>query len=71
MAVEHVLFFVLLEDEAYPSYTGAEQANMSVMECGSPTQLSFSARQVSDGTFFRTISDYDPDSHRLLHQLEK
>ncbi|KAK4482354.1 hypothetical protein RD792_009507 [Penstemon davidsonii] len=58
-------------DEAYPSFIGVTQANMSDMECGIPTQLSFSAREVADGTFFRAISDYDPDSQRFLYQLEK
>lgn len=58
-------------DEAYPSMIGAAQVNLSDMEYGFPTQLSFSAREVSDGTFFKTIADYDPDSQRLLHQLEE
>ncbi|KAL8530210.1 hypothetical protein ACS0TY_007317 [Phlomoides rotata] len=58
-------------DEAYPSMIGAAQVNLSDMEYGFPTQLSFSAREVSDGTFFRSIADYDPDSQRLLHQLEE
>lgn len=44
---------------------------MSGMDCGFPTQLSFSAREVSDGTFFKTIAEYDPDSQRLLYQLEE
>lgn len=54
--------------DAYPSIMEVCQANMS-MECGLPTQLSFSAHEVSDGTFFKAIEDYDPDSKRLLHQL--
>ncbi|XP_073064787.1 phospholipid--sterol O-acyltransferase-like isoform X1 [Primulina eburnea] len=58
-------------DEAYPSSIGVAQANMSDMECGFPTQLSFSAREISDGTFFKTITDYDPDSQRILFQLEE
>ncbi|KAL6505245.1 hypothetical protein OROGR_025062 [Orobanche gracilis] len=58
-------------DEAYPSFVGAAKANLSDMEYGFPTQLSFSAREVSDGTFFRTIADYDPDSQRVLYQLEE
>lgn len=58
-------------DEAYPSSIGVTQANMSDMECGFPTQLSFSAREISDGTFFKTITDYDPDSQRILFQLEE
>nr|CAD1830892.1 unnamed protein product [Ananas comosus var. bracteatus] len=41
------------------------------MECGKPTLLSFSAREVSDGTFFKAIEEYDPDSKRLTYQLEK
>jgi len=44
---------------------------MSSMECGLPTQLSFSAREISDGTFFKAIEDYDPDSKRLLYLLQK
>ena len=47
------------------------EANLSSMECALPTQLSFSAREISDGTFFKAIEDYDPDSKRLLYQLEK
>ncbi|KAK6164428.1 hypothetical protein DH2020_001292 [Rehmannia glutinosa] len=58
-------------DEAYPSFIGAAKVNVSDLEYGFPTQLSFSAREVSDGTFFRTIADYDPDSQRVLYQLEE
>lgn len=57
--------------DAYPSIFEVAQANMSIMECGLPTQLSFSAREVSDGTFFKAIEDYDPESKRFLHQLFK
>lgn len=56
---------------AYPSATSVAQPNFSTMECGLPTQLSFSAREISDGTFFKAIEDYDPDSKRLLYQLKK
>ncbi|XP_051141914.1 phospholipid--sterol O-acyltransferase isoform X3 [Andrographis paniculata] len=58
-------------DEAYPSLMGTAHVNASDLECGFPTQLSFSAREVSSGTFFKTIADYDPDSQRLMHQLEE
>lgn len=61
----------LAGDEAYPSFIGAAQVNMSDMDYAFPTHLSFSAREVSDGTFFRSISEYDPDSQRLLYQLEE
>uniref|UniRef100_A0A2P2L2X8 Phospholipidsterol O-acyltransferase isoform X1 n=1 Tax=Rhizophora mucronata TaxID=61149 RepID=A0A2P2L2X8_RHIMU len=57
--------------DAYPSVTDVAQANLSSMECGFPIQLSFSAREVSDGTLFKAIEDYDPDSKRLLYQLQK
>ncbi|XP_015968135.1 phospholipid--sterol O-acyltransferase [Arachis duranensis] len=57
--------------DAYPSITEIPQSNLSSMECGIPTQLSFSAREMSDGTFFKAIEDYDPDSKRLSYQLEK
>ncbi|XP_042513162.1 phospholipid--sterol O-acyltransferase [Macadamia integrifolia] len=57
--------------EAYPSLLEMSPANLSSMECGLPTQLSFSAREISDGTFFKAIEDYDPDSKRLMYQLEK
>ncbi|KAL5561966.1 hypothetical protein UlMin_031713 [Ulmus minor] len=57
--------------DAYPSVTEVAEANFSSMECGLPTQLSFSAREISDGTFFKAIEDYDPDSKRLLYQLQK
>ncbi|XP_047265265.1 phospholipid--sterol O-acyltransferase isoform X3 [Capsicum annuum] len=58
-------------NEAYPSFVETAQTNSSGMECGFPMQLSFSAREVSDGTFFKAIKDYDPDSERLLHLLKK
>eukprot|EP00256_Glycine_max_P049552 XP_006604503.1 phospholipid--sterol O-acyltransferase isoform X2 [Glycine max] len=54
-----------------PSTREIPEANLSSMECGLPTQLSFSAREISDGTFFKAIEDYDPDSKRLLYLLEK
>lgn len=57
--------------DAYPSVTEIAQDNFSSTECGLPTQLSFSAREISDGTFFEAIKDYDPDSKRLLYQLQK
>ncbi|KAJ9169653.1 hypothetical protein P3X46_017816 [Hevea brasiliensis] len=57
--------------DAYPSITEVAQTNLSSMECGLPSQLSFSAREVSDGTFFRAIEDYDSDNKRLLYQLQK
>ncbi|KAI9085868.1 hypothetical protein K1719_032282, partial [Acacia pycnantha] len=56
---------------AYPSVTEMPQANLTSMECGLPTQFSFSAREIADGTFFKAIEDYDPDSKRLMYQLEK
>ncbi|XP_021722222.1 phospholipid--sterol O-acyltransferase-like [Chenopodium quinoa] len=55
--------------DAHPSVLDVME-NTS-MECSLPTQLSFTAREVSDGTFFKAIEDYDPDSKRLLHQLQK
>ncbi|KAL3531204.1 hypothetical protein ACH5RR_010526 [Cinchona calisaya] len=58
-------------DDAYPSFVDIAEANSSGMECGFPTQLSFSAREISEGTFFKAIEDYDPDSQRLLYQLQK
>ncbi|XP_041004989.1 phospholipid--sterol O-acyltransferase [Juglans microcarpa x Juglans regia] len=57
--------------DAYPSVSEVAETNFSRMECGLPTQLSFSAREIADGTFFKAIEDYDPDSKRLLYQLEK
>ncbi|PON34764.1 Lecithin:cholesterol/phospholipid:diacylglycerol acyltransferase [Parasponia andersonii] len=48
--------------DAYPSITEIAETNFTNMECGLPTQLSFSAREMSDGTFFKAIEDYDPDS---------
>ncbi|KAJ0053490.1 hypothetical protein Pint_01686 [Pistacia integerrima] len=56
---------------AYPSISEIADTNLSSMECGLPTQLSFSAREVSDGTFFKSIQDYDPESERLLYRLDK
>ncbi|KAK9945018.1 hypothetical protein M0R45_010550 [Rubus argutus] len=57
--------------EAYPSVTEVTGANLSSIECGLPTQLSFSAREIADGTFFKAIQDYDPDMKRVLYQLKK
>lgn len=64
-------FNAVAGNEAYPSFVETAQTNLSGMECGFPMQLSFSAREVSDGTFFKAIKDYDSDSERLLHILEK
>ncbi|KAH9729191.1 phospholipid--sterol O-acyltransferase [Citrus sinensis] len=61
----------MAELEAYPSVSEVAHNNFSSIECGLPTQLSFSAREISDGTFFKSIEDYDPESKRLLHLLEK
>ncbi|CAI0434557.1 unnamed protein product [Linum tenue] len=57
--------------DAYPSLQEMVETNLSAMECGLPTQLSFSAREVADGTLFRAIEDYDSDTKRLLYQLQK
>ncbi|XP_022758482.1 phospholipid--sterol O-acyltransferase-like isoform X2 [Durio zibethinus] len=57
--------------DSYPLVSDCAQTNLSGMECGLPTQLSFSAREISDGTFFKAIEDYDSDSKRILHQLKK
>ncbi|XP_010264942.1 PREDICTED: phospholipid--sterol O-acyltransferase isoform X3 [Nelumbo nucifera] len=59
--------------KAYPSISDISQpqVDLSSMECRLPTPLSFSAREISDGTFFKAIEDYDPDSKRLLYQLEE
>uniref|UniRef100_A0A0D9VMJ3 Aminotransferase-like plant mobile domain-containing protein n=1 Tax=Leersia perrieri TaxID=77586 RepID=A0A0D9VMJ3_9ORYZ len=57
--------------EAYPSIMDTTENITSNMECGKPTLLSFSAREVSDGTLFKTIKDWDPQSTALIHQLEK
>ncbi|XP_038692368.1 phospholipid--sterol O-acyltransferase-like isoform X2 [Tripterygium wilfordii] len=56
---------------AYPTISEIPETNLSSMECGQPTQLSFSAREIADGTFFKAIEDYDSDSQRLLYQLQK
>ncbi|KAF6156226.1 hypothetical protein GIB67_030229 [Kingdonia uniflora] len=58
-------------NDAYPSTPEVADSNLSSMECRLPKQLSFSAREISDGTFFKAIEDYDPDSKRLLYQLQK
>jgi hypothetical protein len=64
-------YFPLTGTDAYPSIMDLTEDITSSMECGKPTLLSFSAREVSDGTLFKTILDYDPQSKALLHQLEK
>lgn len=55
---------------AYMSF-GSADGNLSSNECRLPTLLSFSARDVSNGNFFKAIKDYDPDSERALYQLNK
>lgn len=65
------LYILLAGFDAYPSVSEVAQANLTSMECGLPTQLSFSAREIADGSFFKAIEDYDPDSKRLMYQLEK
>lgn len=57
--------------DAYPSLSEVTHENLTSMECGLPTQLSFSARETSDGTFFKAIEDYDPDGKRLSYQLNR
>ena len=71
MLIGSIYWLTLSGVDAYPSILEVARTNLSTMECGLPTQLSFSAREVSDGTFFKAIEDYDPDSKRLLHQLYK
>ncbi|KAJ0468513.1 putative lecithin:cholesterol/phospholipid:diacylglycerol acyltransferase [Helianthus annuus] len=56
---------------AYPFFRDNMQANLSNMECGVPTQLSFFVREIADKTFFKAIEDYDPHSKRLLYQLDR
>ncbi|XP_020599211.1 phospholipid--sterol O-acyltransferase [Phalaenopsis equestris] len=57
--------------DVYPSMPEVSQDLTPNMECGRPIQLAFSAREVSDGTFFKAIEDFDQDSERLLHHLRK
>ncbi|XP_022156631.1 phospholipid--sterol O-acyltransferase isoform X2 [Momordica charantia] len=57
--------------DVYPSLSEVTHKNLTSMECGLPTQRSFSARETSDGTFFNAIEDYDPDSKRLSYQLHR
>jgi hypothetical protein len=58
-------------DAAYPGVSKEAEDATSTVECGSPVQRSFSARQVGDGTLFEEIGDFDPDSKLLIHQLHK
>eukprot|EP01018_Ginkgo_biloba_P030470 Gb_39969 [translate_table: standard] len=58
-------------DAAYPSVSKEAETITSTVECGIPVQRSFSAREVGDGTVFKEIGDFDPDSKRVLHQLHK
>lgn len=66
-----VILLPLAGIDAYPTITEVAENLTASMECGKPTLLSFSAREVSDGTFFKAIEEYDPDSKRLTYQLEK
>ena len=61
---------VPLGAEAFPSITVAQKV-ASGMECDPPSQLAFSARDIADGSFFKAIKEYDPDSKRLLYTLQK
>ncbi|PKA55671.1 Phospholipid--sterol O-acyltransferase [Apostasia shenzhenica] len=56
---------------AYPSMVDSTEDVTSNLECGKAAQLAFSAREVSDGTFFKAIQDFDQDSERILYQLRK
>ncbi|CAL9779415.1 unnamed protein product [Musa acuminata subsp. burmannicoides] len=56
--------------EAYPSFSEVNQDINSHQECGRPVQMSFNAREVSDGTFFKAIEDYNPETKILLYQLQ-
>ncbi|XP_010556858.1 PREDICTED: phospholipid--sterol O-acyltransferase isoform X2 [Tarenaya hassleriana] len=51
--------------------TETAETNLTSLECALPTQLSFTAREIADGTLFKAIEDYDPDSKRILYQLKK
>lgn len=66
-----LLYLLLAGFDAYPTFSEIPGTNLSGMECGLPIQLSFSAREIADGSFFKAIEDYDPDIKRLLYQLEK
>ncbi|KAK9087571.1 hypothetical protein Syun_029965 [Stephania yunnanensis] len=57
--------------DTYQSISEVARGNFSSMECGLPTLLSFSAREVADGTLYKAMEDYDPTIKRLLYQLEK
>lgn len=36
-----------------------------------PIVLSFSPKELSDGTMFKAIERFEPESSRLIYQLEK
>ncbi|KAJ7292279.1 hypothetical protein O6H91_Y288800 [Diphasiastrum complanatum] len=55
----------------YQGFFAEEETPGQSGECSIPIQRSFSAHEVSDGTFFREIGDFEPDSERALHQLNK
>lgn len=59
--------------EAYPTMLMPEMAqNMThLMEYEDPILLSFSPKEVSDGTLFKAIEEFEPESRRLIYQLEK
>lgn len=60
--------------EAYPTMPMAQVAqNMtSLMEQDlDPILLSFSPKELSDGTMFKAIERFEPESSRLIYQLEK
>lgn len=63
--------FYFVGFEAYPSFSEVNQDINSHQECGRPVQMSFNAREVSDGTFFKAIEDYNPETKILLYQLQK
>ncbi|KAJ1692390.1 hypothetical protein LUZ63_009088 [Rhynchospora breviuscula] len=57
---------------AYPTMPMPQMAqNMTLpMEYENPVLLSFSPKDVSDGTLFKAIKEFEPESQRLLYQLE-
>jgi hypothetical protein len=41
------------------------------MDYENPILMSFSPKDVSDGTLFKAIEEFEPESKRLMYQLEK
>jgi hypothetical protein len=56
---------------AYPDVSPEPEAVTPLTQCGMRVERSYSAHQISDGTFLRDLADADVHSTRALYHLIK